>query len=140
MPPHHRTPPGFFLLRFVAPRGQNRGKVVVGLRLIKTKGTAVRTGGMLTRGPLGIVCSLIALYLDNLWIIWDKDAQTLHDRLAETAVPCSRFRERSSSAGRWAPPAGYMSSPSYAPPVSSHRLRRRRPQRHRQVRPIRRRR
>ncbi len=63
------TPLRFFLLRFVAPRGENRGKVVVGLRVIKTTGTAVRTGGMLIRGHLGIVCNLIALYLDNFWIL-----------------------------------------------------------------------
>jgi uncharacterized RDD family membrane protein YckC len=45
----------------VAPRGQNPGKAVVGLRVIKTNGTAVGAGGMFFRGLLGVVCSLIPL-------------------------------------------------------------------------------
>jgi uncharacterized RDD family membrane protein YckC len=103
----------------VAQRGQNPGKAVVGLRVIKTNGTAVGTGGMFIRGLLGIVCSLIPLYLDNLWILWDKDAQTLHDKLAETVVVRAHGSEKIVERGSLGPPpAGYMPPPSYAPPVA----------------------
>src|SRR5438445_1738969 len=78
----------------VAPKGQNPGKAVVGLRVIKTDGSAMDTGTMFVRGLLGVLCSLIPLYLDDLWILWDRDAQTLHDKLAETVVVKAKGSEK----------------------------------------------
>ncbi|HEY8766864.1 MAG TPA: RDD family protein [Dehalococcoidia bacterium] len=78
----------------VAPKGQNPGKALVGLRVIKTDGLAMNTGSMFVRGLIGFVCGFIPLYLDDLWILWDRDAQTLHDKLADTVVVKAKGSEK----------------------------------------------
>ncbi|MBI1884990.1 MAG: RDD family protein [Chloroflexi bacterium] len=102
----------------VAPRGQNPGKAVVGIRVIRTNGDAVRTGGMFVRGLAGIVAGLIPFYLDDLWILWDRDAQTLHDKLVNTVVVRVQGSEKIvKSGGVGALPAGVTPPPVYAPPI-----------------------
>jgi uncharacterized RDD family membrane protein YckC len=110
---------GWFIWWFiVAPKGQNPGKAVVGLRVIKTDGSAMNTGSMFVRGLIGIVCGFIPLYLDNLWMLWDKDAQTLHDKLADTVVVKAAGSEKIVERGSLGPvPPGYE-RPAFAPPVS----------------------
>jgi len=88
----------------VAPRGQNPGKAVVGLRVIRTDGHAATTGYMFVRGLLGMVLSIVPFYLDNLWLLWDKDAQTLHDKAAGTVVVQARGSERVVAEGPLGPP------------------------------------
>lgn len=103
----------------VAPRGQNPGKAVVGLRVIKTNGEACRTGYMFLRGLVGIALGFIPLYLDELWILWDKDTQTLHDKVASTVVVKARGSERIVAEGSLGPPPeGVAPPPAYAPPVT----------------------
>jgi hypothetical protein len=103
----------------VAPRGQNPGKAVVGLRVIRTDGRAVSTGYMFLRGLLGIALGFIPLYLDDLWILWDKDAQTLHDKVAGTVVVQARGSERVVTEGSLGPPPEGVAPPApYAPPVT----------------------
>ena len=103
----------------VAPRGQNPGKAVVGLRVIRTDGRAVSTGYMFLRGLLGIALGFIPLYLDELWLLWDKDAQTLHDKVAGTVVVQARGSERVVTEGSLGPPPeGVAPPPAYAPPVT----------------------
>jgi uncharacterized RDD family membrane protein YckC len=103
----------------VAPRGQNPGKAVVGLRVIRTDGRAATTGPMFVRGLLGIVLSFVPLYLDDLWLLWDRDAQTLHDKLAGTVVVKAKGSERILTEGSLGPPpVGVALPPRYAPPVS----------------------
>ena len=41
---------------------------------------------MFLRGLVGIALGFIPFYLDDLWILWDKDTQTLHDKVASTVV------------------------------------------------------
>jgi uncharacterized RDD family membrane protein YckC len=102
----------------VAPKGQNPGKAVTGLRVIKTDGSAMTTGPMFLRGLVGIVCGLIPFYLDDLWMLWDKDAQTLHDKLVDTVVVKASGSEKIVERGSLGPvPAGYE-RPAYAPPVT----------------------
>jgi uncharacterized RDD family membrane protein YckC len=103
----------------VAPRGQNPGKAIVGLRVIRTDGTAVRTGGMFVRGLAAWVASLIPLYLDNLWMLWDRDAQTLHDKLVNSVVVKAQGSEKILERGSLGPPpAGFAPRPAFAPPVA----------------------
>jgi uncharacterized RDD family membrane protein YckC len=103
----------------VAPRGQNPGKAVVGIRVIRTNGDAVRTGGMFVRGLAGALAGLIPLYLDDLWILWDRDAQTLHDKLVNTVVVRAQGSEKIvESGGLGELPAGLTPPPQYAPPIS----------------------
>ncbi|HEU4759506.1 MAG TPA: RDD family protein [Dehalococcoidia bacterium] len=103
----------------VAPRGQNPGKAVVGIRVIRTNGDSVRTGGMFVRGLAGVLAGLIPLYLDDLWILWDRDAQTLHDKLVNTVVVRAKGSEKIVERGDLGPlPAGVTPPPLYAPPIN----------------------
>jgi hypothetical protein len=101
----------------VAPRGQNPGKAVVGIRVIRTNGDAVRTGGMFVRGLAGMLCGILPFYLDDLWILWDRDAQTLHDKLVNTVVVRARGSEKIVEAGGLQLPEGVVPPPVYAPPI-----------------------
>jgi len=102
----------------VAPRGQNPGKALIGIRVIRTDGSAVRTGGMFVRGLAGWLAGLIPLYLDYLWILWDKDAQTIHDKLVNTVVVKAQGSEKIVESGLGAPPVGAAPPAPYTPPTS----------------------
>jgi uncharacterized RDD family membrane protein YckC len=103
----------------VAPRGQNPGKAIVGLRVIGTDGRAVRTGGMFVRGLASLLAGLIPLYLDNLWMLWDRDAQCLHDKLVNTVVVKAHGSEKILERGSLGPPPnGFSPRPAFAPPVA----------------------
>ena len=103
----------------VAPRGQNPGKAVTGLRVIRTNGDAVRTGGMFVRGLAGMLAGVIPLYLDYLWILWDRDAQTIHDKLVNSIVVKAEGSEKIvESGGLGGLPEGVSPPPAFAPPVS----------------------
>lgn len=102
----------------VAPRGQNPGKAVVGIRVIRTNGDAVRTGGMFVRGLVGQLAGWIPFFLDDLWILWDRDAQTIHDKLVNTVVVRAQGSEKIVEKGSVGPvPEGVTPPPQYAPPV-----------------------
>jgi len=103
----------------VAPRGQNPGKAVVGIRVIRTNGEAVRTGGMFVRGLAGIVAGIIPFYLDELWILWDRDAQTIHDKIVNTVVVRARGSEKIvETGGLGALAEGVVPPRAYAPPIN----------------------
>lgn len=102
----------------VAPRGQNPGKAVVGIRVIRTNGDAVRTGGMLVRGLAGFVAGLLPLFLDELWALWDRDAQTIHDKLVNSVVVRAKGSEKIVEQGGLSRfPEGVTPPPAYAPPI-----------------------
>jgi hypothetical protein len=103
----------------VAPRGQNPGKAIVGIRVIGTDGRAVKTGGMFVRGLVGQAAGLVPFgsIIDNAWLLWDKDVQTLHDKVVNTVVVKGNGSEKIVELGALALPAGYAPPPAYAPPV-----------------------
>jgi uncharacterized RDD family membrane protein YckC len=102
----------------VAPRGQNPGKALVGIRVIRTNGDAVRTGGMFVRGLAGALAGLIPLYLDELWILWDRDAQTIHDKIVNTVVVRAKGSEKIvEKGGLETLTEGVVPPPVYAPPI-----------------------
>ncbi len=106
----------------VAPRGQNPGKAVVGLRVIRTDGRPMDTGWMFVRGLVGFVPGLVVgLWgiVDDAWLLWDQNAQTLHDKIASTVVVRAHGSEHLLNAG-WAGqlPAGVVQPGAYAPPLS----------------------
>jgi len=103
----------------VAPRGQNPGKAVVGLRVIRTDGRAAGTGYMFVRGLVGALLGNIPFFLDDLWILWDRDSQTLHDKVCSTVVVRALGSEKIVAEGSLGPPPeGVMPPPAYAPPVT----------------------
>jgi hypothetical protein len=68
---------------------------------------------------VGIVLGIIPFYLDDLWILWDKDSQTLHDKVVSTVVVKARGSERVVTEGSLgSPPAGVTPPPAFAPPVT----------------------
>ena len=103
----------------VAPRGQNPGKAVVGIRVIRTDGRACRTGFMFVRGLVGAILGNIPFFLDDLWILWDKDSQTLHDKVCGTVVVQARGSEKIVEEGSLGPPPeGVTPPPAFAPPLT----------------------
>ncbi len=105
----------------VAPKGQNPGKAVVGLRVIQTDGRAMTTGTMFVRGLVGWAAGIIPFgsLIDSLWMLWDKDAQTLHDKVLSTVVVKANGSEKIVEQGSLTTLApGVTPPPAYAPPVS----------------------
>ena len=105
----------------VAPKGQNPGRAVVGLRVVRTDGSAMNTGMMFVRGLVGWAAGIVPFgnIVDSGWLLWDKDAQTLHDKVVGSVVVKAKGSEKIVEAGGLgAPPAGVTPPPAYAPPVS----------------------
>jgi uncharacterized RDD family membrane protein YckC len=66
--------------------GQTVGKRALGIRVID-----FRTGGPIGYGRaairwIGRILSSIPCYLGYLWLLWDKEKQTWHDKLANDVV------------------------------------------------------
>jgi uncharacterized RDD family membrane protein YckC len=69
-----------------SPSGQTVGKKLLGIRVID-----FATGGPIGYGRaflrwLGRILSSIPLYLGYLWMLWDKEKQTWHDKIANCVV------------------------------------------------------
>jgi uncharacterized RDD family membrane protein YckC len=74
------------------PRGQTLGKHALGIRVIDFD-----TGGPIGYGRafvrvIGRWISAIVIYLGYLWMLWDKEKQCWHDKLAgDVVVPVSAY-------------------------------------------------
>lgn len=74
------------------PTGQTLGKRVLGVRVI-----SFDTGGPVgyARGFIrwiGRILSTIPLFLGYFWMLWDREKQTWHDKLASAVVvPVSSY-------------------------------------------------
>jgi uncharacterized RDD family membrane protein YckC len=75
-----------------SPSGQTAGKRLLGIRVIDFS-----TGGPIGYGRAAIravarYISQIPCYLGYLWMLWDKEKQTWHDKLAnDVVVPVSHY-------------------------------------------------
>ena len=75
-----------------SPSGQTPGKRALGIRVID-----FATGGPIGYGRstirwLGRILSGIFCYLGYLWMLWDKEKQTWHDKMAnDVVVPTSAY-------------------------------------------------
>jgi uncharacterized RDD family membrane protein YckC len=67
-------------------RGQTLGKAVLGMRVYKVTGEPAGFGTMLLREVVGKSISGLVISLGFLWIIWDREHQGWHDRIAGTLV------------------------------------------------------
>lgn len=79
----------------VLERGQTPGKQLLGIRAMKDNGEPSRWGRTFLRefvvkriifGLLAAITLYIVWLLDNLWPLWDRDRQALHDKVAGTVV------------------------------------------------------
>ena len=81
---------------FTLSRGQTPGKQLMKIRVVRVDGTASDWGWTFIREFLvkfglfevaaDIVTLGVASVIDLLWAFWDKDRQTLHDKIMKTVV------------------------------------------------------
>jgi uncharacterized RDD family membrane protein YckC len=75
-----------------SPSGQTVGKRVLGIRVVD-----FNTGGPIDYGRaairyVGSILSGIAIYIGYLWMLWDNEKQTWHDKFANAVVvPVSAY-------------------------------------------------
>jgi uncharacterized RDD family membrane protein YckC len=82
---------GLFIFYLVLwAQGLTLGKLILGMRVIKTSGERAGFWRMFLRETIGKFVSAITLWLGFLWIIWDKDQQGFHDKIADTLVVVER--------------------------------------------------
>jgi uncharacterized RDD family membrane protein YckC len=86
----HGPPWGFLIaLAYFAGmwtwKGTTIGGIVLNLKVVRLDGQPVNFAVGLVRG-LAAAFSIIVFFLGFLWMIWDKDKQTWHDKIAGTVV------------------------------------------------------
>ena len=65
--------------------GQTIGKLAMGIRVVTADGAPVPVGMAFARAGMKLV-SGAALGLGYLWMLWDAEKQTWHDKVAKTYV------------------------------------------------------
>jgi len=82
----------YFTVLEGGPRGMTLGKQALGIRVID-----VDTGGPIGYGRafvryIGRILSTLVIFLGYLWMLWDKERQCWHDKLAgDYVVPVSAY-------------------------------------------------
>lgn len=67
--------------------GQTIGKKAMGIRVVSTGGGPVSVGSAFVRSLMKLVSGAVLL-LGYLWMLWDPNRQTWHDKVAGTYVVC----------------------------------------------------
>lgn len=67
-------------------KGETLGKRLLGMKVYKTSGSPAGFGTMVLREIVGKFVSGFVLCLGYLWILWDRDFQGWHDKIAGTVV------------------------------------------------------
>jgi uncharacterized RDD family membrane protein YckC len=85
----------YFTLFVGASRGQTPGMSALGIRVISFDGSgSIGYGRALVRW-LGGILSTIPFFLGFFWMLWDKEKQCWHDKLAsDVVVPVSAYPTR----------------------------------------------
>jgi uncharacterized RDD family membrane protein YckC len=83
---------GYYTYFEGSPSGQTPGKRLLGIRVIDfSAGGSLGYGRAFVR-QLGRILSGLVCYLGYLWMLWDKEKQTWHDKIATTVVvPTSAY-------------------------------------------------
>jgi uncharacterized RDD family membrane protein YckC len=66
--------------------GQTLGKKALGIRVIDLAGGGSIGYGRAFIRYIGRIVSAIPLFLGYLWMLWDKESQTWHDKFANSVV------------------------------------------------------
>jgi uncharacterized RDD family membrane protein YckC len=74
-----------YLIFFWTSSGATPGKMIMGLKVVTVEGGKLTIGKAVLR-IIGYFVSAIIVYLGFLWVIWDKDKQGWHDKIAGTYV------------------------------------------------------
>ena len=75
----------WYYVSFQGRSGQTLGKMIMGIRVISTDGSAPGKGRYFLR-LIGYWLSGMILYIGFLMPLWDQDQQALHDKIANTYV------------------------------------------------------
>lgn len=75
----------FYNILLIGYTGQTVGKKIMGIKVVSITGERLNWGQVVVRELFKIVSGL-ALLLGYLWMLWDKDKQTWHDKVAKTYV------------------------------------------------------
>ncbi len=67
-------------------RGQSYGKWILGMKAFHISGKPAGFLGMLVRETVGKFVSGLILSLGYLWLLWDPDRQTWHDKIVSTVI------------------------------------------------------
>jgi len=78
-----------YVIGFWTWRGQTPGKMVMGIKIIKTDGSPIGIGRAILR-YVGYLVSAIIICIGYLMIAWDSKKQGLHDKIAGTYVVKTR--------------------------------------------------
>jgi len=66
-------------------KGQTPGKVLIGIRVVKTNGNPLTASDVAIR-YIGYYINTFFIFIGWLWAIWDDNHQGWHDKLAGTYV------------------------------------------------------
>jgi uncharacterized RDD family membrane protein YckC len=76
----------FYTIRPIGRRGQTVGKRVMGVMVVdRATGQPIGTGRSVGRFFMTIVSSWLC-YLGYLWMLWDPERQTWHDKVVNSVV------------------------------------------------------
>ena len=82
----------YFTLFVGASRGQTPGMSAVGIRVISFDGSGSIGYGRAFIRWIGGYISAIVIFIGFLWMLWDKEKQCWHDKLAsDVVVPVSAY-------------------------------------------------
>ncbi len=82
----------YFTLFVGGARGQTPGMSALGIRVISFDGTGTIGYGRALIRWIGGYLSAIVIFLGFLWMLWDKEKQCWHDKLAsDVVVPVSAY-------------------------------------------------
>ena len=74
-----------YFVGFWTWRGQTPGKMLFGIKVIRTDSSPITLGYAFLR-YLGYIVSAMTLYIGFIWIAFDSHKQGLHDKIADTYV------------------------------------------------------
>ena len=75
----------FYTVTFWTWRGQTPAMIALGIKLIRTDGSAVTVRESVLR-YFGTILSMLLAFLGYFMIVWDRRKQGLHDKIARTLV------------------------------------------------------
>ena len=95
------------------PQGATPGKKICGIKVIDmNRGGPIGYGRAFIRLLMRIISGAV-FYLGYLWMLWDKEKQCWHDKVAnDVVVPADAYRSMSYEQAPQAPPGSYSSGPS----------------------------
>ncbi len=79
---------------FTGLKGQTLGKMAFGIKVVNAAGSVPGLGRAALREIPGKIVSSLALCLGFLWVIWDKQKQGWHDKMASTYVVSARAKRQ----------------------------------------------